>query len=104
MNFNERCYQILKRIPKGKVTTYRAIAETLKSKGYRAVGNAMNKNPHNTDIYPCHRVIKSSGEIGGYAKGTKAKIRKLKAENVEIKNNKIDLNKFGFKFGKNIEI
>lgn len=97
MNFNERCYQILKTIPKGKVTTYKAIAQALKSKGYRAVGNAMNKNPHDTNIYPCHRVISSSGSIGGYAHGIEAKIKRLKSENVEIKNNKIDLNKFEFK-------
>ncbi len=97
MNFNEKCYQILKTIPKGKVTTYKAIALKLNSKGYRAVGNAMNKNPHDTKVYPCHRVINSNGELGGYAHGLDAKIKRLKSEGIIIENNKIDLKKFEFK-------
>ena len=97
MNFNEKCYQILKTIPKGKVTTYKAIANALNSKGYRAVGNAMNKNPHDTNVYPCHRVISTNGNIGGYAHGTEVKIKRLKSEGIIIENDKIDLERFGFK-------
>lgn len=96
MNFSEKCYQILKTIPKGKVTTYKAIAKKLNSKGYRAVGRAMNKNPHDTNTYPCHRVISSNGLIGGYAHGTDAKIKRLRSEGILIENNKIDLEKFGY--------
>ena len=44
-SFNERCYQVLKKVPKGKVTTYKAIAKALKTKAYRQVGRAMNQNP-----------------------------------------------------------
>lgn len=98
MNFNENCYKLLKKVPKGKVTTYKAIAQALKTKAYRAVGNAMNKNPYDTEIYPCHRVISSSGDIGGYAFGVKKKILRLKKEGIEIKNNKIDLKRFGHEF------
>ncbi|MGV8130911.1 MAG: MGMT family protein [Candidatus Pacearchaeota archaeon] len=98
MNFSEKCYQIIKEIPKGKVTTYKAIAEKLNSKGYRAVGRAMNKNPNDTNVYPCHRVISSNGMIGGYAHGTDAKIKRLSSEGVLIENNKIDLEKFGYNF------
>ena len=98
MNPFEKVWIEVRKIPKGKVTTYKEIAKTLKSKGYRAVGNAMNKNPHDTKVYPCHRVISSSGYVGGYAKGTSEKIKILKIEGVEIANNKIDLNKFGFNF------
>lgn len=47
---------------------------------------------------PCHRVINSDGRIGGFAHGTKKKIQMLKKEGIEIKNNKIDLKKFGFEF------
>ena len=43
-SFNEKCYKILRKVPKGKVTTYGEIARKLNSKAYRAVGNAMNKN------------------------------------------------------------
>lgn len=97
MSFSDKCYKILKTIPKGKVTTYKAIAEALNSKAYRAVGNAMNLNPHDTNIYPCHRVIKSNGEIGGYAHSQEEKIKRLKSEGLVIKNNKIDLSRFEFK-------
>lgn len=95
--FSNKCYEILKTIPKGKVTTYKAIAQALKSKVYRAVGNSMNKNPHDTNIYACHRVISSNGNIGGYAHGTEEKIKRLKSEGIVIENNKIDLNEFEFK-------
>ena len=97
MNFNDKCYNILKTIPKGKVSTYKAIANALGTKAYRAVGNAMNKNPHDTNQYPCHRVISTNGNLGGYAHGTEAKIKRLKSEGITIENNKIDLKKFGYK-------
>ncbi len=97
MNFNERCYQILKKVPRGKVTTYCEVAHALKTKAYRAVGNAMNKNPHAPHV-PCHRVVKSNGEVGGFALGTKKKIQMLKKEGVEIVNGKIDLKKYLYKF------
>lgn len=95
ISFNERCYKILKRVPKGKVTTYKALARNLNTKAYRAVGNAMNKNPYAPKV-PCHRVINVSGELGGFASGLKNKITLLKKEGIEIKNNKIDLNKYEF--------
>ena len=97
MIFNDKCYELLKKIPKGKVTTYKAIAHQLHSKAYRAVGNAMNRNPYAPKI-PCHRVINSSGKLGGYAHGLKKKIKMLKEEGVEIKNNKIDVEKYGYGF------
>ncbi len=96
-SFNESCYKILRKVPKGKVTTYKEIAHALRSKAYRAVGNAMNKNPYSPEV-PCHRVIKSSGEVGGFASGVKKKIRLLKKEGIEIKRGKIDLKKYLYKF------
>lgn len=88
--FTERCYALLKQVPKGKVTTYKEIAEALKTKAYRAVGKAMNRNQ--SKEVPCHRVIKSNGEIGRFARGTAEKIRLLKKEGIEIVDNKIDMN------------
>lgn len=99
MNFNDLCYNLLRKVPKGKVTTYKSIAQAMKTKAYRAVGNAMNKNPYAPEV-PCHRVINSNGKLGGYAYGLKKKIQMLKTEGVEIKNNKIDLNKYEHKFSK----
>ena len=78
-SFNEKCYSILVKVPKGKVTTYKEIARKLNSKAYRAVGNAMNKNPYAPKV-PCHRVVKSNGEVGGFAFGVKKKIEMLKKE------------------------
>lgn len=99
--FNERCYEILKKVPKGKVTTYKAIAEKLNSRAYRQVGRAMNKNPHGFvgggDV-PCHRVVGSNGDLVGFAHGLKKKTQMLKEEGIEIKNGKVDLKKFGYKF------
>ena len=93
MNFNELCYRVLREVPKGKVTTYKEIARALHSKAYRAVGNAMNKNPYAPGV-PCHRVINSDGSIGGFASGTKKKIEMLKKEGVEVKKGKINLKKY----------
>jgi methylated-DNA-[protein]-cysteine S-methyltransferase len=99
--FNSRIYALLKKVPAGKVTTYKSLALAMKTKAYRAVGNAMNKNPHsflqNGDV-PCHRVINSSGSLGGFVSGLNDKISLLKKEGVEIKDNKIDLKKFEYKF------
>ena len=92
-NFNESCYEILRKVPKGKVTTYKAIAEKLKSKAYRQVGRAMNKNPYGFSSggdVPCHRVIGSNGDLVGFASGLKKKTEMLKKEGVEVKNGKVD--------------
>ena len=88
MNFNQRCYEVLKKVPKGRVTTYKAIANALGTKAYRAVGNAMNKNPNAPQV-PCHRVVGVDESLTGYAFGLDKKIEILKAEGVEVKNNKI---------------
>jgi len=95
--FQESVYKILKKVPKGKVTTYGKIAKKLRTKAYRAVGSALNKNPYAPKV-PCHRVINSSGHIGGFASGTKNKIKLLKKEGIVIEKGKIDLNKYGFRF------
>ncbi len=77
----QKVYEVVKKIPKGKVLTYKEIAEKIGSpKAYRAVGNALNKN-YNPEI-PCHRVVKSNGEIGGYNKGIDEKTRLLREEKV----------------------
>jgi len=99
--FDEKCYEILRNVPRGKVTTYKAIAKKLNSKAYRQVGRAMSKNPHsffNNGNVPCHRVIGSNGKLVGFAHGLKKKSQMLKDEGIEIKNGKIDLKKYGFYF------
>ncbi|MBL7055731.1 MGMT family protein [Candidatus Woesearchaeota archaeon] len=94
--FEEKIYQVCKKIPKGKVSTYKVIAEKLNSKAYRAVGSAMNKNPYSLSkigsskkMVPCHRVVASNGHLHGFAHGLKKKAQMLRKEGLEIKNNKI---------------
>ncbi len=100
MDFKEKCYNLVKKIPKGKITTYKEIANALGTKGYRAVGNVLNKNP-NLITVPCHRVVKSNGEIGGYAEGMEKKIEILKSEGTPIKDNKVvNFEKYFFKLDK----
>ena len=83
MIFKEKVYKVVKTIKKGKVMTYKKVAILAGSpKAFRAVGNTLNKNPRK-DV-PCHRVIKSNGEIGGYALGIKKKINILRKEGVKI--------------------
>ncbi len=83
MNFEEKVLREVKKIPKGKVSTYKEIAQKSGSpKSWRAVGNILNKN-RNSNI-PCHRVIRSDGKIGGYNKGEKKKREILKKERIEI--------------------
>ena len=82
-------WRLLCRIPMGKVTTYKAIAIALgKPNAARAVGNACNRNPSAPKV-PCHRVVKSDGGIGGYAKGVKRKSVLLEGEGIKIKGGKI---------------
>ena len=96
--FDQRCYDLLLQIPKGKVTTYREIAHALGTKAYRAVGQAMNRNPNLVRV-PCHRVVKSNGEVGGYAGGLSRKIELLRQEGVDVsESGRIDLSKFLYSF------
>lgn len=96
-SFNEKCYAILKKVPRGKVTTYKEIAEALNCKAYRAVGNAMRRNPYAPHV-PCHRVVKTNGKIGRFAFGVNEKIKMLKKEGIEINGGKIDLKRYLHKF------
>ena len=88
--FNEKVWELTKRIPKGKVSTYREIARKLKTKAYRAVGQALKCNPY-TPIVPCHRVIASDGSLGGFGGKMRSakKIRLLRKEGVSVKDCRI---------------
>ena len=86
-SFTQKVYKVVSKIPKGKTLTYKQVAKLAGSpRAFRAVGNIMNKNPYSNPnnrygfYVPCHRVVKSDGTPGGYARGTKAKIAILKKE------------------------
>lgn len=102
--FQNKVYELCKKVPKGKVTTYKALGDKLGTKAYRAVGQAMRHNPFAPKV-PCHRCVSSTGSIGGFSgnldpnsKEVKRKINLLKKEGVEVKNNKIKLEKYLFSF------
>lgn len=87
-SFQEKVYKVVKKIPNGKVMTYKMVAKLAGSpRAWRAVGNILNKN-RNSKI-PCHRVIKSDGRVGGYNRGAKKKEYLLKKEGVLIKNGRV---------------
>jgi O-6-methylguanine DNA methyltransferase len=84
-DFEKKVYLAVSKIPKGETRSYSWVAAKIGSpRAARAVGNALNKNPY-IGIVPCHRVIKSDGSIGGFAKGTKRKLTMLKSEGVSFR-------------------
>lgn len=96
MKFRQDIYEIVKQIPKGKVITYKQIGKLLNSKAYQAIGQALKNNP-NPKIIPCHRVIKSNRDIGGYFghindMTSNKKIGLLLSEGVKIENGKVNKN------------
>ncbi|MFX1373407.1 MAG: methylated-DNA--[protein]-cysteine S-methyltransferase [Promethearchaeota archaeon] len=86
-----KCFDIQKevllaeyKIPRGWISTYKRIADHIGlSKGARVVGNALARNPFPI-VIPCHRAIKTNGELGGYQGGIKMKQRLLEIEGVKI--------------------
>lgn len=88
MNFANHCYELLTQVPSGRVTTYKAIANAMNSKAYRAVGTAMKNNPNAPQV-PCHRVVNNDGRIGEYAYGVEKKIELLKNEGINVVNGKV---------------
>ncbi len=80
----KRVYEVTSQIPKGRVSTYGAIATAAgRPKAARAVGRLMHVNP-NPVIVPCHRVVRSDGTVGGYGRGQEAKVKMLASEGVSV--------------------
>ncbi len=99
MNIEQKVYKKLLDVPKGKITTYGDLAKAVGLKnGQRLIGKIMNKNPYPV-LVPCHRVVMSTGNIGGYAYGEIVKMKMLSDEGIEITNGKIEsFDKKLFKF------
>ena len=92
MSFNERVWAITARIPAGRVVTYADVARRLNTRGYRAVGSALHRNPHAPDV-PCHRVVGSDGRLTGFAGGLAKKRKLLKREGVPFRGQRVDLDR-----------
>lgn len=82
--FAQAVYSATRRIPRGKVSTYVLIARAIgRPRAVRAVGNALHQNPCPGPT-PCHRVVRSNGELGGYVYGRRRKRQLLESEGVAI--------------------
>ena len=83
-------YVLLSKIPSGKVSTYGDIARALgHPKAARAIGRIIANNPNPISI-PCHRVVKSNGEIGGFAYGEQMKREILEKEGIKFQNRTVE--------------
>ena len=94
----EAFYESVKKIPKGRVTTYGRLAKLSGIKNPRVVGHLLHLNPY-APIVPCHRVVNSQGKLAekfGAEGGIKTQKERLTAEGVVIKNYRVDLKKFGW--------
>ncbi len=86
---SSKVYEACKRIPRGKVVSYKQIGEFIGSRAYRAIGTALSKNE--SKEVPCHRVVGSDGSLVGF-KGQREITEKekiLREEGVEIVNGKV---------------
>lgn len=80
-NFKAKVLAVVARIPRGKTLSYADVAERAGSpQACRAVGNilANNFDPR----IPCHRVVRSYGQCGGYNRGAENKAKKLRSEGI----------------------
>lgn len=83
---NEDVYDLLRKIPAGKVTTYGALAKALGNpSASRIIGRILGQNPNPIKV-PCHRVVMSDGKLGGYAYGTAKKRELLEKEGLYFTN------------------
>ncbi len=83
-DFSKKVLQYVRQIPYGEVRTYKEVAKAIgEPNSARAVGMALIKNPLPI-VIPCHRVIKSNGELGGYQGGIGSKKWLLKFEGVKL--------------------
>lgn len=94
----KKVYELLRKIPKGQVSTYGEIARKMGVRAYRAVGKIVSQN-RDIPATPCHRVVRTDGGISGYAFGVDKKIALLKSEGVEVRDGEIvDFEKKFYKF------
>lgn len=92
----EKVYEFLKTIPKGKVVTYGQIAEYLGNKKLaQIVGNILHNNPDENE-YPCYKVVNSKGNLSKKFAfgGIEKQKEKLEQDGIVVINYKVDLYKY----------
>lgn len=83
MTFREKVFAVVKKIPRGGTLSYKQVAVRAgKPLAYRAVGNILHTNYD--PAIPCHRVVLSDGELGGYNRGAKKKKELLESEKIAV--------------------
>ena len=100
--FQERVYAAASRVPRGRVTTYALLAEHIGCGSPRAVGQALRRNPYAPRV-PCHRVIASDLEPGGFAgerqgEEVARKLSMLASEGVIFRDGHLSDQNFLYKF------
>ena len=89
--FFEQVYEVVQKIPLGRVTTYGAIARYLcHPQSARMVGYAMNPSHHRSEL-PAHRVVNRNGLLSGkhHFPGSKLMQQLLESEGITVKNDQI---------------
>jgi O-6-methylguanine DNA methyltransferase len=96
---SSKVFEVVKKIPRGKVLTYKDVAILSDVSNPRVVGNILHKNPDPVNI-PCHRVVNFRGHIAeNFAFGGKTKQNeKLLSEGVQLENGVVDLGKFRWNY------
>ena len=92
----EKIFEYLTLVPKGKVVTYKQIAEYLGNRYLaRYVGNMLHENPDG-DKYPCYKVVNSKGYLAeAYVfGGADVQRKRLEADGIEVIGNRVDLKKY----------
>ncbi|MCD4740687.1 MGMT family protein [archaeon] len=80
-------WELLQRIPKGKVTTYSELAKVLGTSP-RVIGSLLRSNK-DLDSIPCYKVVMSNGQLGGYSLGVTEKVKRLHKDGVYVNKGKI---------------
>lgn len=95
----EALYELLLAIPRGRVVTYGTLAEMMGNRGLaRAIGNALHQNPDG-EKYPCYKVVNAKGRLAPafVFGGIEEQRRRLEAEGIEVKDGRVDLEKYGYR-------
>ena len=96
MTFDQKVYEYLKTVPKGRVVTYGMIALAIGSpRAARQVGNALHRNPQPV-VIPCHRVVNREGRLApAFAfGGIEKQAALLRNEGVEVEDGYVDIQKY----------
>lgn len=86
-DYQKKVWQTLKNIPYGSTISYGELTKMIGEGSPRTAGTALSKNPISI-IYPCHRVVKSSGKLGGFAGGYE--LSRIKQELLSIEGLKVN--------------